>query len=242
MKIRVVNPGSGRGLRRRARRKNKSSSGGGGVFIVAKKKSTRRRRRIGNSSHRRRRSNPGFSLGRVKRRNPRRRRNPGGVGGTIRDISGLLLWGTGGAVSALAVPGLVASSMNSGITGYAMNGATAWLGGMLIGKFAGPQAGAHFLAGGLIATGLRIFNNFFGSSFPIGLSGDMGYYIENSFPLPTSGSGPYLLNNGYNGSPMASGGGGQMALPVAATAAAATGVASGGSADTPARWADRWAA
>jgi len=72
----------------------------------------------------------------------------------------------------------------------------------------------------------------------------MGYYIENSFPLPTSGNGPYLLNSGYSGSPMASGnvGGGQMALPAAGAVAATAGAASGGSADTPARWADRWAA
>lgn len=203
MKIRVVNPSSGRALRRRA--KNKHSSGGGGVFVVARK--TKRRRRLGNSSHRRsRRSNPHFGFGRTHRRasHRRRRRNPG-TGGSIRDIGGLLMWGTFGAVGSLSLPGVVASQYNTGMIGYALNGATAWLGGMLIGKFAGPQAGSHFMAGGLIATGLRIFNNFFGSSFPIGLSGDgMGYYIENSFPLPTSGQGPYLLNPGYGGSPMQS--------------------------------------
>lgn len=208
-------------------------------------KSRTKRRRVGNSRRRNsRRSNP-FGVGRVKHRTSfrRRRRNPGGMGGTIRDISGLLLWGTGGAVSSLALPGLVASGMNSGITGYAMNGATAWLGGMLIGKFVGQQAGTHFMAGGLIATGLRIFNNFFGSSFPIGLSGDMGYYIENSFPLPTSGQGPYLLNPGYSGSPMPSvQAGGQVALPAGTVVTGAPGAASGGAADTPARWADRWAA
>ena len=172
----------------------------------------------------------------------RRRRNPGGFGGTVNQIGGLLLWGTGGAVASLALPGLVASQYNTGITGYALNGATAWLGGMLVGKFGGQEAGAHFLAGGLIATGLRIFNNLFGSSFPIGLSGDMGYYIENSFPVPTAGTGPYLLNAGYSGSPMASVVGGSQVAALPAAVPAMPGTASGGSTDTPARWGDRWAA
>jgi len=203
------------------------------------KKSKRR------SSSKRRHRNPrraANTFAGTRRRNRsfrRRRRNPGGMG-SVREISGLLLWGTAGAIGSLSLPGMVASQYNTGAIGYVLNAATAYVGGSLVGKFAGPQAGAHFLAGGIIATGLRIFNNFFGSSFPIGLSGDgMGYYIENSFPLPTSGQGPYLLNPGYSGSPMAS-----VQAPALAAAAvapvAATGATDGS--DTPSRWNSRWAA
>lgn len=167
----------------------------------------------------------------------RRRRNPSF--GSVRDISGLLLWGTGGAVASLAAPGLIVPNMNNGAMGYVLNGATAFIGGSLVGKFANPQAGAHFLAGGLIATGLRIFNNFFGQSFPIGLSGDMGYYVENGFPIPTAGQGPYMLNAGYGASqPMASIQAPAPALPAAAAAA----VAAAPAADDPGRWSNRWGA
>jgi len=229
VKIRVVNPTRSRSAFRHRSKKQKSLSGRGGVIIVARK-AKRRHRRLGNS-HRRRHHNP-FGFGRRHHRTHRRRRNPGGFSGEIRNIGGMLLWGTGGAVASLALPGMVASSFNSGWTGYALNGLTAWVGGMLVGKFAGPLAGAHFLAGGIIATGLRIFNNFFGSSFPIGLSG-MGYYVQNNFPLPTAGTGPYLLNSGYESSvPVPSVGAAVPATPVAA--ASATG------ADEPARWASRW--
>ena len=210
--------------------------------MAKKSKRRRSRRRLGSSRHRNpRRSNPfGFSGRRSRRSYSRRRRNPGGMG-SVREISGLLLWGTAGAIGSLSLPGMVASQYNNGAIGYVLNAATAYVGGSLVGKFAGPQAGAHFLAGGIIATGLRIFNNFFGSSFPIGLSGDMGYYIENSFPLPTAGQGPYLLNPGYSGSPMASVQAPAAALPAAAVAAVASTGATDGT-DTPSRWNSRWAA
>jgi hypothetical protein len=231
MKIRVVNP-SGSGPRRKRRSSHKRQSAGtGGVFIVAKKKS--RRRRVGNSHRSRshRRSNPfGFGGGRVKRHRSRRRRNPGMGGFGVRDLTGTILWGTAGALSARVIPSTFLGTKNTGILGYGANGATAVIGGMLVGKFLNPRAGQEFTAGGLIALGLRLFEDWMGGGSQ--LNGDLGFYIENSFPLPTSGSGPYLLNAGYNGSPMASvQAPAQVALPAAAAA-----VAADGGSDTPSRW------
>lgn len=149
----------------------------------------------------------------------------------MRDLTGTILWGTAGALSARVIPSTFLGTKNTGILGYAGNGATAVIGGMLVGKFLNPRAGQEFTAGGLIALGLRLFEDWMGGGSQ--LNGDLGFYIENSFPLPTTGSGPYLLNAGYNGSPMASvQAPAQVALPAAVAAAAAP---DGGS-DTPSRW------
>jgi len=162
------------------------------------------------------------------------------MGFNVRDVGAQLLWGTAGGVTALAAPGLIAAAYNTGWTGYALNGVTAWAGSLLVSKMAGPKAGADFFVGGLVATGLRIFNNFFGSSFPVGLSGGMGFYIPNNFPLPTTGSGPFLLNAGYEGgSPMPSvqiGGGSASNMALASVPPAAV-----QSSDEPSRW-SKWAA
>ncbi len=163
------------------------------------------------------------------------------MGFSVRDLGAQLLWGTAGGVASLSVPGLVAPSFNQGWTGYLLNGLTAFVGRMVVSKVASPRAGDDFFVGGLVATGLRIFNNFFGSSFPVGLSG-LGFYVQNSFPLPTTGQGPFLLNDGYSGGPMPS-------VPISVQAA---GLPAGGnlanvppsgaqSSDEPARWA-KWAA
>lgn len=204
--------------------------------MAKKRNGTRRRRRIGNSTHRRR-SNPGYGFGRVKRRNPRRRRNPGPGGFGVKDLTGTILWGTAGALATRVLPSTFLGTKNTGILGYGANAATAIAGGMLIGKFMRPQAGQEFTAGGLIALGLRLFEDWMGGGTQ--MNGDLGYYIENSFPLPTSGAGPYLLNNGYNGSPMSSvQAPASMALPAAVAAASAS---SGSGADEPNRW-SKWAA
>jgi hypothetical protein len=230
MKIRVVNPSGSGPRRRKGRNPNKrQSAGSGGVFIVAKKKKSRRRR-IGSSRHRRS-GNPHFGFGRVKHRS-RRRRNPGFGGFGVRDLTGTILWGTAGALSARVIPSTFLGAKNTGILGYGANGATAVIGGMLVGKFLNPRAGQEFTAGGLIALGLRLFEDWMGGGSQ--LNGDLGYYIENSFPLPTVGQGPYLLNAGYNGSPMASV---QAPAQVAALPAAAAAAAPQ---DVPDRWGMKW--
>lgn len=211
---------------------------------MAKSKARARRKRLGNSRSRRR-SNPQFGFGRThhraRRHHRRRRQNPMGV--NFRDTGGQLLWGTGGAVVTLAVPGFL-PQFNTGWMGIGMNAVTAFLGGTLVGKMAGQKAGQDFLVGGVIATGLRIFNKFFGPTLLSDLGtggGNMGFYLQNSFPLPTAGTGPFLLNDGYSASvPMAS-----VAAPAQAAAvlpaAAAPAAAAGGAGDEPSRW-SKWTA
>ena len=212
------------------------------MFIVSKKA---KRRRIGATRHRSRRraSNPHvFASSRhFRRRHNARRRNPMG-GGSIRDLGGLILWGTGGAVATRVIPRMVLGTSDTGFLGYGANAAVALVGGMLIGKFAGPQAGSKFTAGGVISLALRVVSDFFGSSLT-GLNG-LEYYVENNFPLPTAGAGPYLLNPGYNGSPMQSVVAGQtpMAAAAAVAAAGAAGAPVGSASDEPGRWGSRWAA
>lgn len=237
MKIRVVNPSGRSGPRRKRRNPSKRQSAGtGGVFIVAsKKRRSSKRRRMG-GSRRRRSSNPGYGFGHVKRRNGRRRRNPGLGGFGVRDLTGTILWGTAGALSARVLPSTFLGTKNTGILGYGANAATAIIGGTLVGKFMNPRAGQEFTAGGLIALGLRLFEDWMGGGSQ--MNGDLGYYIENSFPLPTSGQGPYLLNAGYNGSPMASV---QAPAQVAALPVAAAAASAGNAADEPNRW-SKWAA
>jgi len=216
-------------------------------------KHSRRRKRSYRASNRRRyharNRNPFFG----KRRHYHRRRNPG-MGGTISEITGLILWGTGGAIVSRALPQLVLQANNTGFVGYFANLLVAVLGGGLVGRFAKGNSGSRFTAGGVIATGLRIFSDYFGSQAQqFGLSGDLdfdlGYYVPNSFPLPTTGAGPWLLNPGQSGYPMAAGG--VPGSPAAAAIQAAAGaggagttvtVAPSGSVDEPQRWASRWAA
>jgi hypothetical protein len=178
--------------------------------------------------------------GRHSKRRGRRRRNPFGGGVGVRDLGGTILWGTAGALAARVLPSTFLGSKNSGILGYGANGATAIIGGMLVGKFVSPNAGKEFTAGGLIALGLRLFEDWMSGGAATQVSGDLGFYIQNDFPVPTTGSGPFLLNQGYlNSSPMPS-------VPVAAPAAALS-VASpapgggGAVADEPNRW-SKWAA
>jgi hypothetical protein len=203
--------------------------------VARKKNSSRRRRRVGSSRRSNRRSNPfGFGGGRAKRHRSRRRRNPGMGGFGVRDLTGTILWGTAGALAARVVPSTFLGTKNTGILGYGANGATAVVGGMLVGKFLNPRAGQEFTAGGLIALGLRLFEDWMGGGSQ--LNGDLGFYIENSFPLPTSGTGPYLLNAGYNGSPMASVQAPAQVAALNAAQVAAASAPSGTGDDTPSRW------
>lgn len=203
-----------------------------------------KKRRSHKRSHSRRRSNPFRLSGRKVKRY--RRRNPSGISGTIRDLSSLMLWGTAGAVAARALPQmLLGSGTNTGVVGWGANLLTAIVGGGLVGKFAGPGAGAKFTAGGVIGAALRIFSDTFSAqAAQYGLSGDsgfeLGFYIPNSFPSPTTGSGPFLLQPGQTGSPMAAGG--VAGSPIAAISAPSVAAGAPGSTDEPQRWASRWAA
>lgn len=162
------------------------------------------------------------------------------MGGTLNQVGSLMIWGTAGAVAARALPATLASSYNTGITGYGLNLLTAIVGGGLVGRFAGSDKGSKFLAGGVIATALRIFSDqFSGLATQYGLGGDLGFYVNNSFPVPTAGQGPLLLNAGYSGSsPMASGGAAAAVAPAAGGSVAAPAA----SQSAPNRWTNAWAA
>lgn len=217
--------------------------------MASKKRRSRRRR----SYRRRSRSrNPfrGYAMA-PRRKSYRRRRNPA-VAATVRELGGLILWGTTGAVAARVLPQMFLKGSNSGVMGYLANVGVTLIGGSLIGRFAGASAGAKFTAGGAIATGLRIFTDVFGAkALDYGLSGDLdfdlGFYLPNQFPLPTTGTGPYLLQPGMFGSPMAAGGmpGLSPIAQITPAPGALTPSAPGNPAvvpDEPGRWGSRWAA
>lgn len=120
----------------------------------------------------------------MKRHRSRRRhhRNPLGVG---RDELMLAASGVAGGVAALALPAIVLPGSNNGAMGYAMNVAAAFAlkfaGNALVGK----NVGDGFFVGGLVATGLRIVKDNFGSSIP-----GLGAYWQSYFAVPTI-SDPY---------------------------------------------------
>jgi hypothetical protein len=93
------------------------------------------------------------------------------------------MWGTGGAVGALAVPAMLAPTYNTSWTGYLLNAASAY--GLKILADAVKGDGDAVFAGGLISTGLRIVREQVGSKIP-GLSA----YWPSSFAVPTV-SNPY---------------------------------------------------
>ena len=115
----------------------------------------------------------------------------------------LAAWGVAGGVGARALPALVLPSQNSGFMGYALNFASAIALGFA-GHMVDGMAGEGLLIGGLVATGLRIVTDNFGSKIP-GLSAYWDSYLPN---LPAQ-SNPY----------------GQMPNPAAAAVAAAAAAA-----------------
>lgn len=119
----------------------------------------------------------------LKRKTHRRRRhrNPLGVG---RDEIMLALSGVGGGIGALALPAIVLPSSNNGAMGYAMNLAAAF-GLKIVGDMVSKNVGDGAFVGGLVATGLRIAKDNFGSSIP-----GLGAYWPSYFPVPTV-SNPY---------------------------------------------------
>lgn len=106
----------------------------------------------------------------------RRSRNPLGVG---RDE--LMLAGSAivGGVGALALPAIALPGSNSGAMGYAMNAAAAFV-LKYVGNMISKNVGDGFFVGGLVATGLRIAKDNFGSSIP-----GLGAYWPSYFPVPT---------------------------------------------------------
>ena len=123
---------------------------------------------------------------RRNRHHHRRRRNPFGVdSGAITSI----LWGSAGYVAARAVPAMALPNQNSGIMGYGLNLATAFVMKMVV----PGSAGNELFVGGAIATVTRIVSDNLGAKIA-GLSGDpaftLGAYWSSYFAVPTV-SDPY---------------------------------------------------
>jgi hypothetical protein len=102
------------------------------------------------------------------------RRNP--TKGGLLDALYMTIGVTGGAVVSAGAPAIIASSLNTGVVGYAMNAAVAIGGYMLLGT-KNPLA-SDFLAGGIAVMMLRIINDAAGISM-------LSAYWPSQFAVPT---------------------------------------------------------
>jgi hypothetical protein len=121
-----------------------------------------------------------------KHHHSHRRRNP--IGLQPGELSRIVT-ASAGYVAARAVPAMAMPSQNSGIMGYAMNAATAFLMKLVI----PGQTGSDLFVGGAVATVTRIVSDTLGAKIA-GLSGDptftLGAYWQSYFAVPTV-SDPY---------------------------------------------------
>jgi hypothetical protein len=207
----------------------------------------RRRRRASAAEPHRKRRRGGFfarfrSNPRRRRRNPtvhyrhrRRSRNP--LAMPLRELAPVVAWSIAGGVGTRAIPEMLASSYNTGWTGYALNGAVAFGGSMALNKFAGKNAGTGWLIGGATMLVARIVSDIFGKTLVTysdvaGLSGDpafsFGGYDPYAFPLPTVDDAGMVLGPTAVATPAP-----RAALPPAAIQSAASAPTSG----MPREWA-----
>lgn len=196
---------------------------------------------------RRRRRNP-FAK-RRRRRNPfrasrRRRRNPA-LALPLGELLPLTAWSIAGGIGTRSLPEMLASSYNTGITGYAFNAGVALVGSWALGKWAGRSAGVGWLVGGFTMLVGRIISDIFGKTLVTytdvpGLSGDPAYnfagYDPYSFPLPTiDDTGQVLLGPGASASGAVAAAGKSVSAPAAASALALNPASGGGT--MPREWA-----
>lgn len=156
-----------------ARRRRRNLFG----FKSHRRRSYRRRRtnpvRVSRRrSYRRRRSNPGFGVGRV--------------GGMVTQAA----WTIAGVVGTRAITQAILGSKNTGVVGYAANGAAAILLGQLTAKFLrNPAAGKMVTLGGFVGIVLRIVQEYtpVGSYIKSQLGG-LGDYTATTFFVPLNPS------------------------------------------------------
>jgi len=238
--IRLVNPSRSRrrhssGTKRHRRRHRNTTAAqraaraafvrkfaGGGH--MAKKRHHRRRSNPHRNARRRHRSNPRRSH-HTKRhhlmlfapRRHHRRRNPG-----LRSTFGNLLPLGAGVVGGYFVSRIVPASIpqlqpyNTGMTGFALNGATGFLAYMIVKRW-NRSAGTGILLGTGLAIAVRLYETYAMPAIPApapaaAMSGDMGYYVSDRYPYPQGNGGPY---DAYPGQPYLS------TPPFPATSAAA---------------------
>jgi hypothetical protein len=200
-----------------------------------------------------------------RRRNFRRRRNPGITSGIRELTSGSMLEMVGGAAAGFFGARMLPqnlpflASYNSGITGYLLNAGSGLAISALLGKVVSKRAGVGALVGTGVAIIARIITDTMGAATPSTTAGasaaasgmgadldfDLGYYID-TFPFfQGAGAGPYgtFVGNPYNGVPLANTSAsavraGQMAAQAALPAGVATQPGATASVD---RWSDsRW--
>jgi hypothetical protein len=131
------------------------------------------KRKRGGGSHRRRaRRNPAVAVNRKRsgnrfmgNRHHRRRRNNPNIIGTVKGAVMNGIYAIAGGVMTRSLPQAVLGDKNTGIMGYAANFIAAFGGGALIGRVAGPQAGAMWAIGGSVMIVGRAFEDFVGRQF-----------------------------------------------------------------------------
>lgn len=198
------------------RRRHKSNPGGGEIIVATKNPHKRHRRRrshrrnpfivkMKHNGHRRHRRNG-------SRRSFRRRHNPSrsvaGLSFSLKNIALTAAAGTGGAIATRGLTQMILQDKNTGPMGYGANVLAALLLGYAAKKVSGSgQIAGAVVTGGLVATGLRIWQERVSKTSPAAAMqglGDvdfsdngLGAYVETPFYLPSisaPGSNGYLVN------------------------------------------------
>lgn len=154
----------------------------------------RHHRRHASNPHRRRRHHSLMLVG--PRRHHRRHRNPGlrgMVGGLIPLGAGVV----GGYFASRMIPASIPQLQpyNTGLTGFALNGATGFLAYLVVKRW-NRTAGNGVLLGTAMALAVRAYETYMMPAIPAAapaaaVSGDLGYYVSDRFPFPQGPGGPY---------------------------------------------------
>jgi hypothetical protein len=112
-----------------------------------------------------------------------RRRNPLGID---RASITLAAWGVAGGIGSQVLPAVVLPAQNTGFMGYALKIASAVALKIAGDATMGKNAGDGMLMGGLIATGIQIVKDNFGSQIP-----GLGAYWQSYLPNFPAASNPY---------------------------------------------------
>lgn len=163
---RLANPAK---KRKTSRRRPRRIPNGGGVLTIMS--NPRRKRSHRRSTRRRKGAVARMSNPRRHRRNPRhsfrRRRNPAVLGMGLTELIKLGAGAAAGGFGARAIPQAILGASNAGWMGYVANLVSTFGLGWIAGKFAGRDAQLGVLAGGLSATGMRIWGDYMAPTAPV---------------------------------------------------------------------------
>lgn len=115
-------------------------------------------------------------------------------------MGGLLPLGAGvvgGYFASRMIPASIPQLMpyNTGMTGFALNGATGFLAYLVVKRW-NRTAGNGVLLGTALALAVRAYETYMMPAAPMpapaaSVSGDLGYYVSDRFPFPQGAGGPY---------------------------------------------------